>query len=327
MTTAHTTKRVATSVALLAAMLCAVAEVEGHISISEHLGSFTTSVESQHDSTLNRYTPKLTINWSLSGSEYDHDATYHDMVIRVTHGIREVARYVRSVDPHKDYSGTYIVTDGLAWNHGYHISLNTNIHRDTSWTATLASKHLFIGAQPTNPVNPDPEDTDPPTPTTPVNPDPEDTDPETPVAPEPPPPASSACTFEHRLLSVPTATAAGYSSRIMVSSSLPNATATIRAYKSSDGSQLDMYDAGVYSADPEDATPIGNPVRLNPAHSTKRFMLGNDQGWHKVIVQHPSARLMHAATVVMRMRWPGVGVTVIPAVPVEYCPPSAEPKR
>ena len=61
--------------------------------------------------------------------------------------------------------------------------------------------------------------------------------------PETPNPPVSNCSFEHRLTSVPATTGGGYTSQILISSKDSNATATIRAYQSDNGNQIDVLDS------------------------------------------------------------------------------------
>ena len=134
--------------------------------------------------------------------------------------------------------------------------------------------------------------TEPETPSEPETP----TDPET---PEPPGPVAQTCTYEHRLIGVPGTTANAYNGRILVSSKMPNATATIRAYQADNGHRIDVLNAAGHAVE---------TVSLAPAHSVKRFSIEAIRGWHPVIVEHPSASAMQAATVAMRIREPGGSV-------------------
>ena len=104
-------------------------------------------------------------------------------------------------------------------------------------------------------------------------------------------PTSQTCTYEHRLIGVPGG--AAYSGRILISSKAPNATATIRAYQADNGHRIDVLDA--------DGRDV-ETVSLDPANSVKRFTIEAAQGWHPVIVAHPSESAMQAATVAMRYR-------------------------
>ena len=134
--------------------------------------------------------------------------------------------------------------------------------------------------------------TEPETPSEPETP----TEPET---PEPPGPVAQTCTYEHRLIGVPGTTANAYNGRILVSSKMPNATATIRAYQADNGHRIDVLNAAGHAVE---------TVSLAPAHSVKRFSIEAIRGWHPVIVEHPSASAMQAATVAMRIREPGGSV-------------------
>ena len=82
---------------------------------------------------------------------------------------------------------------------------------------------------------------------------------------------AQTCTYEHRLISVPGTTANAYSGRILVSSKMPNATATIRAYQSDNGHRIDVLDAAGHAVE---------TVSLAPAHSVKRFRIEGIRGWH-----------------------------------------------
>ena len=134
--------------------------------------------------------------------------------------------------------------------------------------------------------------------------------PATPTDPEPP--AAQTCTYEHRLIGVPGASA--YAGRILVSSKATSATATIRAYQADNGHALDVLDA-----DGRDVETID----LSPANSIKRFTLEGAAGWHKVTVEHASASAMSAATVAMRYRDPGGSVENTYAPAVEDCRPTS----
>ena len=126
----------------------------------------------------------------------------------------------------------------------------------------------------------------------------------------PNPPASN-CSYKHRLTSVPAMTGGGYTSQILISSEELNATATIRVFQSSNGNQIDVLDST--------NNAISGSVSLAPANSSKRFKLEGVQGWHTVIVEHPSERAMRRATVVMRLREPGGGVSIVPMEGVSDC--------
>ena len=101
------------------------------------------------------------------------------------------------------------------------------------------------------------------------------------------------------------------SGQILINSKDSNATATIRAYQYDNGHPIDVLDS--------EGSAIGSTVSLAPAHSVKMFRLESAQGWHSVIVEHPSARAMRRATVVMRFREPGGGVSFMPADRIEDC--------
>lgn len=133
--------------------------------------------------------------------------------------------------------------------------------------------------------------------------------PGTPTDPETPNP--SGCSYKHRLTSVPATTGGGYTSQILISSEESNATATIRAFQSSNGNQIDVLDSA--------GNAISGSVSLAPTNSSKRFKLEGVQGWHTVIVEHPSERAMNRATVVMRLREPNGGVSIVPMEGVSDC--------
>ena len=143
-------------------------------------------------------------------------------------------------------------------------------------------------------------------PGTPISPEPETPEPETPTTPNP-----SGCSFKHRLTSVPAMTGGGYTSQILISSEQSNATATIRAYQSNNGNQIDVLDS--------EGNAVNGRVSLAPANSSKRFRLEGIQGWHSVIVEHPTERAMNRATVVMRLREPGGGISIVPMEGVSDC--------
>ena len=48
-------------------------------------------------------------------------------------------------------------------------------------------------------------------------------------------------------------------------------------------------------------------------------MIENTRGWYTVIVEHPSECAMKRATVVMRLREPGGGVSIVPMEGVSDC--------
>ena len=168
---------------------------------------------------------------------------------------------------------------------------------------------------------PEPE---PPTPPEPETPAPETPAPETPApgtpgpetpGPETPGPETQTCTYKHRIIGIPGTTSGGYTGQILISSEEPNATATIRAYQADNGHPIDVLDS--------EGSAVGSTTSLAPAHSVKVFRLEGAQGWHSVIVEHPSARAMRHATVAMRIREPDVGVSFMPAQGIEHCEPVA----
>ena len=95
---------------------------------------------------------------------------------------------------------------------------------------------------------------------------------------------------------------------------MPNATASIRAYQGDNGHPLDVLDSADHA--------IGSVVSLNPANSIQRFQTEAAQGWHVVTITHTTARAMHAAFVVLRVRGPD-GVQIVPIPPAEHCEPAS----
>ena len=142
--------------------------------------------------------------------------------------------------------------------------------------------------------------------------------PETPTEPETPDPGTAGCTYEHRVVGVPGTTGGGYIGRVWVSSKKDDATATIRAYQGDNGHELDLLDG--------DGQPIGPVVSLSPANSIKQFRTEGAQGWHVVTVTHATARAMHAASVVLRIRGPD-GVQIVPIPPTEHCETASTPTQ
>ena len=155
-----------------------------------------------------------------------------------------------------------------------------------------------IGEYPNRPEEPEPTDPDTP-------------EPEPPTEPETPDPVTPGCTYKHRIIGIPGTTSAGYTGQILISSEDSNATANIRAYQFDNGHPIDVLNS--------EGSAIGSTTSLAPAHSVKTFRLEGARGWHSVIVEHPSARAMRRATVVMRLREPDVGVSFMPADRVEDC--------
>ena len=127
---------------------------------------------------------------------------------------------------------------------------------------------------------------------------------------EAPEPTAQACTYEHRIVGVPGTTGGGYIGRVWVSSKKDDATARIRAYQGDNGHPLDLLDG--------DGQPIGPVVSLSPANSIKQFRTEGARGWHVVTVTHATARSMHSASVVLRIRGPD-GVQIVPIPPSEHC--------
>ena len=144
------------------------------------------------------------------------------------------------------------------------------------------------------------------------------TDPETPTEPETPGPGTQTCTYEHRIIGIPGTTANAYTGRILISSKMPDATASIRAYQGDNGHALDVLDGAGHA--------IGSVVSLDPANSIKRFHPEGAQGWHVVTITHATARAMHAASVVMRIRGPD-GVQIVPIPPSEHCETASTPAQ
>ena len=164
--------------------------------------------------------------------------------------------------------------------------------------------------EPETPTEPEPENPTSPEPETPNTPEPE-----TPTEPETPDPTSQSCTYKHRLTGVPGTTGSGYTSQILISSEASNATATIRAYQSDNGHQIDVLDS--------EGSAIGSTTSLAPAHSVKQFRLEGARGWHSVIVEHPSKAAMDSATVAMRIREPDTGIEIEHVQGIEHCTTTA----
>ena len=143
---------------------------------------------------------------------------------------------------------------------------------------------------------------------------PETPDPETPTEPETPDPGTQACTYEHRIVGVPGTTGGGYIGRVWVSSKKDDATARIRAYQGDNGHELDVLDGS--------GRAIGPVVSLSPANSIKQFRTEGARGWHVVTVTHATARAMHSASVVLRIRGSD-GVQMVPIPPSEHCEPAS----
>ena len=132
------------------------------------------------------------------------------------------------------------------------------------------------------------------------------------------PPGTRACTYEHRIVGVPGTTGDGYIGRVWVSSKRADATATIRAYQGDNGHALELLDG--------DGQPIGPVVSLSPANSIKQFRTEGAQGWHVVTVTHATARAMHSASVVLRIRGPD-GVQNVPIPSTEHCETASTPAQ
>ena len=162
---------------------------------------------------------------------------------------------------------------------------------------------------------PEPESPiDPETPTEPETPpEPETPEPEAPTPTEPVPDAQG-CIYEHRFTGVPGTTANAYNGRIRLSSKEPNATATIRAYQAGNGHRIDVLDSEGHAVE---------TVSLAPAYSVKLFTIEAIRAWHPVIVTHPSAAAMQAATVAMRIREPGGSVEDSYPPAVAQCQPAS----
>ena len=313
MTTLSAKKLVAAIALAMGLFGAPVERVEAHFSNDDHQGDIiSTQVDAHYDSDLDQYIPKLTVKWSLSG--LPSTVTYHrrsiyTITVRVSSpGPRSTSRSQR-IDPHQDATGTFVFNERLQWNVTSTVTLNLTNHssnpRDlddrstycggTSCTQRLKTKYVDIGS---------PQEPETPT-------EPETPEPETPTEPETPGSTSQTCTYEHRLIGIPGSTAGGYTGQILISSKDSNATARIRAYQSDNGHPIDVLDS--------EGSAIGSRVSLSPAHSVKTFRLEGARGWHSAIVEHPSARAMRRATVVMRLREPDVGVSFMPADRIEDC--------
>ena len=145
--------------------------------------------------------------------------------------------------------------------------------------------------------------------------DPETPGPETPEEPETPDPVAETCTYKHRLMAVPGTTANAYAGRILVSSELPNATATLRAYQADNGHRIDVLDSDGRAVE---------TVSLAPARSVKRFRIEGIRGWHPVTVEHPSESAMTAASVAMRLREPGGSIEDSYPPGIKHCEPTTD---
>ena len=98
---------------------------------------------------------------------------------------------------------------------------------------------------------------------------------------------------------------------ILISSKMPNATASIRAYQGDNGHALDVLDST--------GPAVGSTTSLTPARSIHRFSLEGARGWHSVTVTHASALTMRRASVAMQLREPNGGVNIVHAERIEDC--------
>lgn len=320
MTTLSAKKLVAAIALAMGLFGASIERVEAHSSNDDHQGDISTQVDAHYDSDLDQYVPKLTVRWSLSGLPSTiayHRGIRNSITVRVWAGGPSTSQ-TQIVDVHEGATGTFIFIRKFAihpsnrrfqWNVTYTVHLDLTNHSTnpndlddqstycggTSCTQRLKTKYVDTGS---------PQEPETPT-------EPETPEPETPTEPETPGPTSQTCTYEHRLIGIPGSTAGGYTGQILISSKDSNATARIRAYQSDNGHPIDVLDS--------EGSAIGSRVSLSPAHSVKTFRLEGARGWHSAIVEHPSARAMRRATVVMRLREPDVGVSFMLADRIEDC--------
>ena len=171
--------------------------------------------------------------------------------------------------------------------------------RNSAW----AQCSFTPSAEPETPTPPEPETPTPPEPETPTPPEPE--------TPTPPTPEAQICTYEHRLSAVPSTTQS-YTGWIRVTSRVSNGAVRIRAYRSGDGSSLDVLD--------EAGEVVQSLTRLGPANSTSRFRIQDVDGWHSVVVAHSiTVNSMNGVTVTMMVRGGPQGLQFFPADVVESC--------
>ena len=198
------------------------------------------------------------------------------------------------------------------------VSNGIYIKRGQKYAVSGHPLRVVTAATGSEPETPEPETPTEPEPETPEPETPTESEPETPTEPEPETPIISetpGCTFEHRLIGVPGTAANAYNGQILVSSKIPNATATIRAYQADNGHQIDVLDAEGHAVE---------NISLAPARSVKRFSIEAIRGWHPVIVAHPSKSSMNAATVAMRIREPGGSIEDSYPPGVEHCEPATD---
>ena len=135
------------------------------------------------------------------------------------------------------------------------------------------------------------------------------------VTPATPAPGSQSCTYEHRIIGVPSTTGAGFTSQILIGSKDATATVKISAFQADNGQAIDVLDS--------EGAAVGTSTPLAPANSVKLFRLEGISGWHTVIVEHPTKAAMNNATVAMRLREPDSGVSIEHVPGIEHCAPTS----
>ena len=102
---------------------------------------------------------------------------------------------------------------------------------------------------------------------------------------------------------------------IRVTGWVADGTVGIRAYRSEDGSSLDVLDG--------EEEVVESTTTLGPANSTRRFRIQDDAeagGWHSVVVAHDvtTANGVNGVTVSLMLRGPQ-DLQFFPAEVVEHC--------
>ena len=135
---------------------------------------------------------------------------------------------------------------------------------------------------------------------------------ESPSPPTEPGPENPVCRYEHRLNTVPGATALSHYEWIRVTSRVDDADVSIMAYHFEDGRPLDVENF--------EGEVVGTTTTLGSANSVKRFRVEDISGWHTVVVAHgiTTADGMNGVTVSMVLRGPE-GRQIVPAQVVEHC--------